>query len=96
MMANIKDNELDNVRKKIDSIDKNILALVEERFELVNEVARIKKSKGLPIRDLKREEEVIKSKLGLTELSEEFVAKLYRLILDESIKHEEDYSNGKT
>jgi len=90
-MVDINDNELNEVRKKIDDVDQKILDLVEERFELVNDVARIKKSKGLPIRDLKREEDVIKGKYGLTELPEEFVAKLYRLLIDEAAKQEEDY-----
>ncbi len=89
-MAQIKDKELDKVRQKIDLVDRTILESVEERFELVNDIVRIKKSKGLPIRDLEREEEVIKSKFALTELSEEFVAKLYRLIIDESVRMKED------
>ncbi len=90
-MVDIKDPELDEVRKKIDETDKKILDLVEERFELVNDVARIKKKKGLPIRDLKREEDVIKSKYALTELPEDFVAKLYRLLIDEAARQEGDY-----
>ena len=89
-MMDINDKELQDLRKKIDSIDRNILEILEERFELVNDVARLKKSKGLPIRDQKRGEDVIKSKYGLTELPEEFVAKLFRLIIDEAIKQEEE------
>jgi len=89
-MADINDKELQELRKKIDSIDKKFLADLEERFELVNDIARLKKTKGLPIRDLKREEEVIKSKFGLSELPEDFVAKLFRLIIDESVKQEEE------
>jgi chorismate mutase len=87
----IKDKQIEDIRKKIDVADRKILDSIEERFELVNDIARIKKSKGLPIRDLKREEEVIKSKFALTELPEEFVAKLYRLLIDEAVKQEEDY-----
>ena len=90
-MTEINDPELNEVRKKLDKVDREILELIEERFELVNDVARIKKAKGLPLRDLKREEEVIKSKFGLTELPEEFVAKLYGLIIDESVRQEEKY-----
>ncbi len=89
-MVNINDKELQELRKKIDALDKELLLNLEERFELVNDVARLKKNKGLPIRDKEREEDVIKSKYGLTELPEEFVAKLFRLIIDESIKQEEE------
>lgn len=89
-MTEINDKDIQELRAKIDKTDKEILALIEERFELVNDIARIKKLKGLPIRDLAREEQVIKSKFALTELSEEFVAKLYRLLIDESVRQEED------
>ena len=89
-MTTINNQELAEIRKKIDAIDRNILTSLEERFELVNDVARIKKDKNLPIIDKQREDEVIKSKYGLTDLPEEFVAKLFRLIIDEAIKQEED------
>jgi chorismate mutase len=89
-MANINDKEILEIRKKIDAIDKRVLLDIEERLELINDIVRIKKEKGLPIRDFVREEQVIKSKYGLTELPEEFVAKLFRLIIDESIKQEEE------
>ena len=89
-MANLNDKELQELRKKIDAIDKHLLEDLEERFELINDVARLKKSKGLPIVDKEREEDLIKSKYGLTELPEDFVAKLFRLIINESIKQEEE------
>jgi chorismate mutase/prephenate dehydratase len=89
-MVEINDGEILELRKKIDAIDKNILIDLEERFELVNDIARLKKNKNLPIRDRQREEEVIKSKYGLTELPEDFVARLFRLIIDESLRQGEE------
>lgn len=89
-MVEINDLDILKLRKKIDALDKEILLNIEERFELVNDVARLKKQKGLPFRDQEREEQVIKSKYGLTELPEDFVARLFRLIMAESLKQEEE------
>jgi len=89
-MVALDNSELLELRKKIDALDKEMLSTLEERFELINDVARFKKKNGMPFRDLAREEEVIKSKYGLTELPEDFVNRLFRLIMDEALKREEE------
>lgn len=89
-MANLNDAQLNQIRKEIDILDNQILEMIEARFELVDKVAQTKKKKGLPIRDLAREEEVINSKIQKTDLPEEFVKKLYRLIIDTAIKMEKE------
>ncbi len=87
-MAEIKDKQLTEIRKEIDIMDNQILALMEQRFELVGQVAERKRNAGLPIRDIEREKEVIESKLGKSDLPEDFVRKLYRLIIDTAAKME--------
>ena len=57
--------------------------------ELVEKVAECKKKKNMPVRDLAREKEVIESKLSKSDLPEEFVRKLYRLIIDTAAEMEE-------
>lgn len=52
---------LDEAREKIDSIDKELVKLFEERMNAVCEVARYKKENGLSIYNGKREREVINS-----------------------------------
>lgn len=52
---------LDEARQKIDSIDKELVKLFEERMNAVCEVARYKKENGLSIYNGKREREVINS-----------------------------------
>ncbi len=89
-MANLNDKQLNEIRKEIDILDNQILELIEERFELVKKVAQTKKKKGLPIRDIAREEEIINNKIQKTDLPEQFVKKLYRLIIDTSIKMEKE------
>jgi len=88
-MVELKDAELAELRKKIDIVDNQILELVEDRLELADKVAQVKKKKSMPLRDLAREEEVIRNKCEKTDLPEEFVRKLYRLIIDEAVKLEE-------
>ncbi|ASI98915.1 chorismate mutase [Thermococcus celer] len=48
------------LRKEIDEIDKQIAELLEERVRVVTEIGKIKRELGLPIRDEKREEELLK------------------------------------
>lgn len=50
---------LEEARKKIDSVDKELIRLFEERMNAVCEVARNKKENGLPICNSRREREVV-------------------------------------
>lgn len=50
---------LEEQRKKIDRIDRQLVALFEERTRVVEEVAHIKRQQQLPILDSGREEQVI-------------------------------------
>lgn len=50
---------LEEQRKKIDRIDRQLVALFEERMGVVEEVAHIKRQQQLPILDSGREEQVI-------------------------------------
>ena len=51
---------LDDLRKKIDGIDENLLHLFEERMQVVSEIASYKKTAGMPVLDKKREAEKLK------------------------------------
>jgi len=77
------------IRNKIDAIDKKLIALLAERMGFVVELGKIKKRDGLPVRDKKREAEMLTEiektakKHGLNPL---FAKKLYIEILKESRK----------
>lgn len=62
--------EINNIREKIDKIDKDMAKLFEERMLLSKEVANYKKEKLLPIVDKKREEEVVKKNCDYIEEKE--------------------------
>ncbi|MCL2569064.1 MAG: chorismate mutase [Oscillospiraceae bacterium] len=57
---------LDNFRQQIDQVDSELLALFEQRMDIVKEIAAIKEAEGLPVLDRRREAEklrVIESKV---------------------------------
>lgn len=47
------------LRKKIDDVDRQILALLKKRVSVLETIAAEKKSKGIPIRDIEREREIL-------------------------------------
>ena len=52
-------NELENLREKIDTIDKELIVLFEERMNVVNAIAEYKIKNNLPILNQSREDIVI-------------------------------------
>ena len=52
-------NELENLRERIDTIDKELIALFEERMNVVNDIAEYKIKNNLPILNQSREDIVI-------------------------------------
>lgn len=57
--------ELEELRKKIDVIDQEMLKLFEERMNLAYQIGQIKKERKLPILDSDREKEVINRNITL-------------------------------
>jgi len=53
-------NELEQCRKEIDEIDKELINLFERRMDVAIRVANYKKENDLPIYDEERESKVIK------------------------------------
>ena len=52
---------LDELRRKIDALDSELLRLLSERADLVHEIGQIKKEQGLQIYAPEREEVVFQS-----------------------------------
>ncbi|MBI2616877.1 chorismate mutase [Candidatus Gottesmanbacteria bacterium] len=84
--------KLEAIRLKIDQIDGAILTLVQKRFILSQEIARVKKTQGLAIEDQKREKKLMEKllKKGTSmNISKELVEKLFTVILYFSKKEQE-------
>lgn len=46
------------IRRKIDSIDEKIVLLLKERMDLCKDIGDVKRELGIPVKDLRREDEV--------------------------------------
>ena len=53
-------DELQQLRKKVDEVDEQIIIALCERAKTCTAIGLIKKMEGLPVKDVKRENEVLK------------------------------------
>lgn len=86
---------LEKQRKKIDAIDRQLVALFEERTSVVEEVAQIKLQHQMPILDSGREEQVIakvQSYLTQPELEQE-VKEWFVELMRISREHQQKWMN---
>ena len=82
------EKKLKDCREKIDRIDSNIIELIMRRFVLVRKVGSLKKQAGLPVRNKKRELEIIGSLAKKSGLKKTFLGRLYRTIFEEAYRLE--------
>lgn len=85
-------DQLKEYRDLIDAIDQEILDAFLKRLKIVQKIVEVKKEKGLPIFDEKREREVIKKRMNLLPSNEnyELVEKLFYTIMDLSKAYQWD------
>lgn len=83
---------LEDIRKKIDSLDSELLRLLNERADLVHEVGEIKKKDGLEIYAPEREEQLLQSLVAKSEgrLPEKSIRAIYREIMSAALALEEN------
>lgn len=81
--------ELENFRKKLDKIDNRILSLLKERKNVSLSIGRFKKQNNLPIKNLKREAEILKEleqKAEKFKMDKNYINWLFRIIMKNSRK----------
>jgi len=77
-------NELEQCRKEIDEIDKELINLFERRMDVAIRVANYKKENDLPIYDEERESKVIKKNVdNLKNKNYDLLARRFFLIIME-------------
>ncbi|MFT5366500.1 MAG: chorismate mutase-like protein [Candidatus Latescibacterota bacterium] len=88
------DKGLDAWREKIDALNEQILALVNARAECAIAVGEIKRGAGLPLYAPDREMAVLDQIKSLNKgpLSHEAVQRIFKQIIDESLRLEEDHA----
>lgn len=84
--------DLEQIRKRIDQLDREIAQLLTERMEITNEVAAYKKANNLPIYHPERERQVIEKVCALTqEAYRPALEQIYQCIMDESKKNQQRF-----
>jgi chorismate mutase len=84
-------DELEKLRRQIDSLDATLLDILAKRARLVDKIGRYKKARGLEPLDNARWQQVLESNKNRAEslnLCPEFVEALYHLIHDYSLRLE--------
>ena len=86
----MKKLDLGEIRNRIDHIDRKLVELIEERLEIVKEVALYKKENGMKIFDRKREEEVINKNLSNVKSEElkHYIESILKDIMDSSKEYQ--------
>ena len=86
---------LTECRNQIDAVDLKLLALLNERTRIVEEIGRIKQDLSLPIYEPKREDQVFHNVTTNNQgpLSAEALKRIFERIIDEmrNIQREEMY-----
>lgn len=91
------DETLSRYRQSIDNIDAAIVHMLAERFKITQAVGRYKAESGLPPADTGREEKQIARLRQLAhdaDLDPEFSEKFLRFIIDEVIRHHEQFRDA--
>lgn len=78
-----QEEDLDKLREKIDALDGELLEALARRMEVVKEIGRYKKARGMELRDEERLRALLARQLdraGALNLPEELITELYELI----------------
>ena len=77
--------KLAECRRQIDAVDRRLLALLNERTQIVEEIGRIKQQLSLPIYEPKREDDVFRNVTSQNHgpLPEDALKRIFERIIDE-------------
>ena len=89
-------SKIDEARKEINVIDKEMAELFEKRMEAVKEIANFKKENGISILDSKREDEIINSNsLNIKDVVvREYYVNFIKEVMSESKKYQMRLNSG--
>lgn len=81
---------MEELRREIDRIDSELLSLIAKRLEVAKKIGEYKKKNKIPIRDKKRESEIVNKRADafrqLGHDDKEFIKKLFSLLFKKSRK----------
>lgn len=81
--------KLEDLRKKIDEVDNDILVLILKRLELVDQVANVKRAEKIPVFVPGREDEILNRLVGEVDSKyASYVRDLFMRVLDVSKRYQ--------
>ena len=82
--ARSEDDALSGARRRIDAVDQRLVALLNERAKIVDEVSRIKKARHLPVSDPNRFQEVLDRAASYSKgpLPQDAVKRIYERLVE--------------
>jgi chorismate mutase-like protein len=85
--------DLDSWRKRIDSVDKKLVALLNQRSQYALEIGKIKAKLDLPVYTPSREVQVLQNVIAANRgpLNDKAVRRLFERIIDEARGLEREY-----
>ncbi len=91
--------DLSHLRDRIDSVDRQIIALLAERNQIVEEVALAKLEAASPFRDREREERLLvrlREHATAAGVDPHQIERIYRIVMDMSVAHQEATVRNRT
>tara|TARA_B100001964_G_C13655488_1_gene346638 strand:- start:161 stop:457 length:297 start_codon:yes stop_codon:yes gene_type:complete len=83
------EESLENLRKKINLIDYQLLRLLKKRGDIVNKIGILKKEQGIELHHPKREKEIIKKLIKNNLVDNELITELWTIIMNHSKKNQQ-------
>ena len=89
----MKASELDQLRDAIDTVDRELLKLLEQRLGLVLRVGELKQEHGVKVYDAERERAVLDrlASLAAPPMSNEVARRIFERIIDECRSQEKHH-----
>jgi len=78
-------NDIENLRRKIDEADTELLDILKERMDIVDEIGELKRAENIEARDERRRGDLLSDRVSKGKnrgLSGEFVRNLFERIMD--------------
>lgn len=82
----MENKDLSDYRKDIDSIDDQIIQLLDKRFNVVKKIGDYKKINNIPVLNSSREDEILENILKITgdRANRSSISKIYKEIFNQS------------
>jgi len=90
--------DISDWRNKIDAIDSQLIALLNQRTEYAIEIGKLKRLQGLPIFDAQREVQVLQQLVARNPgpLPHSSIQRLFQTVMEETRATEATHSEGST